>query len=83
MLTWPALRLASSLLAISYIAANVSKNPRESRLRIYLTITSSLSLISFFWLGLQSRYKGLPAHRLTRVVRGILYIAAAHRTLSN
>ena len=83
MLTWPALRLASSLLAISYTAASVGENPRESRLRICSTITSSLSLVSFFWLGLQSRHKGLPARWLTRVVRGMSYIAAAHRTLGN
>jgi len=77
------LRLVSSLLAISYIVASVGENPRESRLRIYLIITSSLSLVSFFWLGLQSRYKGLPARRLIRVVSGASYIAAAHRTLGN
>ena len=80
MLTWPALRLASSLLAISCTAASIGENPRESRSKICSTITSSSS---FFWLGSQSHCEGLPARRSTRVVRGMSYIAAAHRTLGN
>ena len=75
--TWPAPRTVSSLSAISYTALKVGANLRESRLSIWLIITSSSSLVSFFKLASQSRHKGTPARRLRSVVLGTLNVAAA------
>ena len=61
MLTFSTLRAVSSLLAISCTALREGANPCKSRSSIYLITTFSLSLVSFFKLGLQSRRAGLLA----------------------
>jgi hypothetical protein len=78
--TWLALRTASSLLAISRIAAYVGANLRVSRLSMYLIITSSSHRVSFLELGWQSRRAGFLARRSRSVDSGTLNVDAVRLT---
>jgi len=72
-----ALRLASSLLAITCTLSREGGDPREYRSSMFLATTSFLRGVTFNELGWQLRRAGFPASWLRSVDLGTLYVAAA------